>query len=217
MIPDPLDGEVDVLDISPVLRPSVAVWTGDVPFSRTVSASIADGANIDLSSITTTVHVGAHADAPSHYVAGGAPIASRPLARYFGPCEVIAVDVARGARIRPADLHGPPRARRVLFRTGTFPDPDRFTEDFAALSPELVDVLAGHGVGLVGIDTPSIDLCHDRELLTHHAVARHDLAVLEGIVLDDVAPGLYTLVALPLRIADADASPVRAILLRPRR
>jgi arylformamidase len=191
----------------------VAVWPGDVAFSREVACTIAGGANIDLSAIRTTVHVGAHADAPSHYALGGASIAERPLERYYGPCEVVHVDVGRGERILPRHLPGPARAPRVLLRTGTFPDPDHFNEDFAALSPELVEHLADQGVVLVGIDTPSVDLCHDKVLEAHTAVARRDLAVLEGVVLDAVAPGLYTLVALPLRLEGADASPVRAALV----
>jgi arylformamidase len=202
-----------IVDISPTLRPTIAVWPGDVPFSRAIACAIADGANIDLSSITTTVHVGAHTDAPSHYSAGGQTIDARPLDRYLGPCEVRWVDVGKGERVGPHHLTTPVAAPRVLFRTGTFPDPDRFDEDFAALSPELVEALAAQGVVLVGIDTPSIDLCHDKVLLTHTAVAKHDLAVLEGVVLDAVPPGTYTLVALPLKIAGADASPVRAVLL----
>lgn len=205
--------EREIIDISPTLRPSIAVWPGDVPFSRAIALSIDGGANIDLSAIHTTVHVGAHTDAPSHYVAGGEGIATRPLARYLGPCEVVAVDVGRGERVRPHHLPHPPRAPRVLFRTGTFPDPDAFNEDFAALSPELVDALAAHGAVLVGIDTPSIDLCHDKVLHTHLAVARHDMAVLEGIVLDHVAAGVYELIALPLKLDGADASPVRAVLV----
>ncbi len=203
-----------LLDISPVLSARIAVWPGDTHYLRTVNAAIADGANIDLSHVTTTVHVGAHTDAPSHYVADGRAIHERPLELYYGPCEVIAVSVGRRERITPAHLPDlgalPPR---VLFRTGTFPDPDQFNEDFAALSPELVEHLAARGVRLVGIDTPSIDLCADAELLSHKAVARNDLAILEGIVLSHVPPGSYTLIALPLPLEGADASPVRAVLV----
>lgn len=204
---------MSLIDISPPLSPRIAVWPGDTAFQRTPALQIAEGANIDLSSITTTVHVGAHTDAPSHYVAHGEGIDERPLDLYYGPCEVIRVDVGRGERIRPAHLSAPPRAARVLFHTGTFPDPDHFNEDFAALSPELVEHLVAAGVRLVGIDTPSVDLCHDKVLHTHLAIARHGLAILEGVVLDHVDPGLYTLIALPLRIEGADASPVRAALL----
>jgi arylformamidase len=202
-----------ILDISPALSPRIAVWPGDVPFSREIALSIADGANLDLSSIHTTVHVGAHTDAPSHYVADGADIASRDLSLYLGPCQVVHVDIGRGERILPSHMKDLVQAPRVLFHTGTFPDPDHFDTDFAALSPELVAYLAAGGVRLVGIDTPSIDLFDDAELLSHKAVARHDLAILEGVVLDHVPPGTYTLVALPLKLEGADASPVRAVLL----
>ena len=205
---------VRLIDISPLISPRIAVWPGDTPFRRTVHVAIADGANIDLSEITTTVHLGAHTDAPNHYAAGGEGIAARPLDTYYGPCLVIAVSVGRGGRVTPDHLPAidtfPPR---VLFRTDTYPDPERFNEDFAALSPELVDFLADRGVRLVGIDTPSIDLCHDKVLLSHTAVARRDLAILEGVVLGHVTPGPYTLIALPLAIEHADASPVRAALL----
>jgi arylformamidase len=122
------------------------------------------------------------------------------------------VDVQRGERIEPRHLPSPVQAPRVLLRTGTFPDPDHFNEDFAALSPALVDHLADAGVCLVGIDTPSVDLCHDAALLSHKAIARRDLSILEGIVLDGVDEGLYVLSALPLRLVGLDASPVRAVL-----
>ncbi|MCB9780985.1 MAG: cyclase family protein [Alphaproteobacteria bacterium] len=203
---------MSLIDISPPLTPDIAVWPGDVPFSQAYALRIADGANLDLSSVTTTVHVGAHADGPSHYAADGAGIGERPLDRYYGPCQVIAVDVARGARILPADVAVPIAAPRVLFRTGTFPDPNRFDRDFAALSPALVDWLADRGVVLVGIDTPSVDPFDSKALESHQAIHRRDLAILEGVVLGHVDPGRYTLIALPLRIPGADASPVRAAL-----
>jgi len=205
---------VIVRDISPRLSPRIAVWPGDVPLSQSWQCRIDEGSNLDLSSITATVHLGAHADAPRHYAPGAADIADRSLERYLGPCRVVAVDVERGARILPAHLGDAPLdAPRVLFRTGTFPDPEAWNTDFAALSPELVHHLADAGVVTVGIDTPSIDPFADKALLSHTAVAGRDLAVLEGLVLADVAPGPYTLIALPLPLEGFDASPVRAVLV----
>jgi arylformamidase len=203
----------DLIDISPLISPRIAVWPGDVPFSRSVSASFEEGANLDLSAIHTTVHVGAHTDAPSHYHPQGVGISERSLERYYGPCQVMSVDVGPGERIQRKHLTQPIETPRVLFRTGTFPDPDHFNTDFAALSPELVAWLHEAGVHLVGIDTPSIDLCDSKTLEAHRAVAERDMAILEGIVLDHVVPGTYTLIALPLKIAGADASPVRAALI----
>jgi arylformamidase len=200
-------------DISPPIDASIHVWPGDTPFVHTVNLDMHAGANLTLSDIRTTVHVGAHADAPSHYVADGESIAERRLDLYLGRCAVLSVDVARGHRILPRHLGGRSiDAPRVLFRTGTFADPRAWNEDFASLSPELVDALHARGVVLVGIDTPSVDPFHSKALEAHNAFARHDMAILEGLVLDGVADGTYELIALPLRLRNADASPVRAVL-----
>jgi len=202
-----------LIDISPLIDASIGVWPGDTPFARTVSHDMNEGANLTLSDIRTTLHVGAHADAPSHYVATGSDIASRRLEMYIGQCVVVHVDVGRGERIRPADLAGKAiTAPRVLFRTGTFPDPRQWNDDFASLSPELIDALHDRGVVLVGIDTPSVDPFDSKALEAHATLAAYDMANLEGIVLDGVAEGEYELIAAPLRIRGGDASPVRAVL-----
>ena len=104
---------------------------------------------------------------------------------------------------------------RVLFKTGTFPDPYAWNDDFAAPEPELLDRLGSRGVVLVGFDTPSTDLFHSKGLEAHQMLFKHGMMNLEGLVLSHVKPGHYTLMALPLPLEDADASPVRAVLLEP--
>ncbi len=198
-------------DITPELSPSLAVWPGDTPLRREVLLEMAQGANITLSTLHATVHLGAHADAPSHYGTHAPAIDSRALERYIGPCQVMGVNVERGARLAP-DALGRIAEERLLIRTGTYPDPTAFNEDFAALSPELIDRLHAEGVRLVGVDTPSVDLFHSKDLPTHAACLRHDTAILEGLVLGDVPEGRYELIALPLKLVGFDASPVRAVL-----
>ena len=206
---------MSLIDISPLIDATIDVWPGDTPFVRTINADMNAGANLTLSDIRTSLHVGAHADAPSHYLANGEDIAEQPLDLYLGLCVVLHVDVARGERIMPdhlADKIEALSAPRVLFRTGTFPDHRRWNNDFASLSPELVDDLYHHGVRLIGIDTPSVDPFDSIALEAHHAFAKNDMAMLEGLVLTGVEEGEYELIALPLRIKGADASPVRAVL-----
>jgi arylformamidase len=122
------------------------------------------------------------------------------------------VDVAKGTRVPVTSVPDPLLAPRVLFATGTYPDPDRFNEDFAALEPDLVDALHTRGVRLVGIDTPSVDLFSSKDLPAHNRFLAHDMAILEGLVLRNVPEGVYELIALPLRLLGFDASPVRAVL-----
>jgi len=201
-----------IYDITPVISPRLRVWPGDTPLSREVLLDMTQGANVTLSSIHSTVHLGAHTDAPSHYGAGAPSIEKWSLDYYLGPCQVIRLAVPQAARIGPDLLVTPIRAERLLFATGTFPDPEKFNEDFAAFSPELIAHLHGQNVRLVGIDTPSVDLFHSRDLPAHLACLRHDIAILEGIRLEGVPEGLYELIALPLRLEGFDASPVRAVL-----
>lgn len=198
-------------DISPRIEPSLKVWPGDTPLSREVLRDMAKGHNLTLSTLHATVHLGAHADAPSHYARDGKPIDQRSLDYYLGSCQVVHAAVGKGEVLRPSDLKGPIRAERVLFHTGTF-DPQAFNEDFAAFSPELVDFLHSKKVKLAGIDTPSADPFHSKDLPSHKRLHTHDMAVLEGLVLDEAPEGLYELIALPLRLAGFDASPVRAVL-----
>ena len=202
-----------IYDISPLIDETIAVWPGDTPFARTINLDMAAGASLTLSDIRTTVHVGAHVDAPSHYNAGAEDIATRSLHYYIGPCDVVRVPNARRRRIKPGDLEGKRiTSARVLLQTGTFPDPRSWNEDFASLSPELVDWLHSLGVITIGIDTPSVDPFDSKELEAHQALARYDMANIEGLLLDGVGEGRYELIALPLRLAGADGSPVRAVL-----
>lgn len=209
-----------LFDLSPEISESLPVWPGDNAFTREVLLSTEKGANITLSTIRATVHLGSHADGSNHYAKsaeGGVGIDAMPLEHYVGPCTVLeSASAARGRRLVPTDFPslGHVRTPRVLLKTGSFPDPQRWNTDFAGLSVELVDALAALGVFTIGIDTPSVDLQDSKDLPAHRAILRHRIAILEGLVLRDVPPGEYDLCAAPLKIKDADASPVRAVLRR---
>jgi len=202
-----------IIDITTTLSPRLAVWPGDVPFSRDIKMRLADGDFADLSAMRTTLHAGTHADAPGHILKGAPTIDQVDLAPYLGPCEVITVPLAPRARILPWHFGERVRAPRVLFRTDSYPDPEVFNEDFNALSPELIRFLCDQGCVLAGLDTPSVDPFDSIGLESHHALFESGLRCLEGLWLKDVPAGLYTLLALPLRIEGGDGSPVRAVLV----
>lgn len=199
-------------DLSPTIRPETPVWPGDTPFSAKLSWSIAQGASVNLSAITTTPHLGSHADAPFHTEPRGEGMADMPLDRYLGPCRVIRVPpqpLIEPRHLEAFDLANP---GRILFKTESVRDRRTFPERFTAISPETVALLAEKGVLLVGMDTPSVDPFDSKTLDAHHALFRNGIAILEGLVLDGVPEGVYELIALPLKMAGLDASPVRAVL-----
>jgi arylformamidase len=199
-------------DISPTICPDLPVWPGDTAFEAAATWEIGDGCPVRVSRMTMTTHLGAHTDAPSHYDPAGASIDAVGLAPYIGPCRVIhCIGVARVEPRHIQDqLHGAPA--RVLLRTCQVAPQRHWDPHFAAVAPETIALLASHGVVLVGTDTASLDPQDSKTLDAHHAVRAHRMAILEGVVLDAIAAGDYELVALPLKLAGMDASPVRAIL-----
>lgn len=201
-----------VYDLTPVINERLAVFPGDVGYSREISLDFPKGHHLQLSSFRTTFHLGAHADSSSHYSAKGEGVDKRALSSFAGRAQVVRVQVSRGERVLPKHVTTEIRAPRVLFHTGTFPDPAHWNSDFASLSPELIEFLHGKGVKLVGIDTPSVDPEDSKALESHQALSRTGMAVLEGLLLERVSEGIYTLAALPLPFEGADASPVRALL-----
>ncbi len=201
-----------IYDLSPPISERLQAWPGDTPPAREVLLDMRRGDHLTLSTLRATVHLGAHADAPSHYGLHAPAIHERNLEYYLGPCQVMRVSVPPRTRITPAMLPGSVTAERLLLATGTYPNPEHFNPDFAALAPELVEWLRDKGVKLVGIDTPSVDLFDSKDLPAHQRFLKHDMAILEGLVLGHVPEGRYELIALPLRLVGFDASPVRAIL-----
>jgi arylformamidase len=202
-----------IWDLSPPVHAGSPVFPGDTAFAQRWSCSIDPGCPVNVSTLTLSPHTGAHADAPLHYDAEGAAIGDLPLAPFLGRCRVIHAlgcgPLVSWDHLAHAVQGLPPR---VLVRTYARAPVDRWDPALAAFAPETVERLADLGVMLIGIDTASIDPASSKTLDSHQVIRRRGLRVLENLVLDDVPEGDYELIALPLKLTTADASPVRAIL-----
>ena len=200
-----------IWDISPPVNAQAAVFPGDTTYAQQLHFTLGPDCPVNVNAITMSPHTGAHADAPMHYAAGGAAVGTLDLAPFLGPCRVIHC-LNAGPLVEPRHLaHAlenlPPR---VLIRTA--PCASQEWTSFTALDPDSIAMLATKNIVLVGIDTPSVDPSNSQTLPAHQQLHRLKLRVLENLVLDDVPEGDYELIALPLKLTQADASPVRAIL-----
>jgi arylformamidase len=199
-------------DISPPLSPSTPAFPGDTTYQQRWSAEIGPGCPVNVSAITLSPHLGSHADAPLHYGRGAAAIGAVDLDPFLGPCRVIHA-IGKGPSITQAHLEHaaanlPPR---VLVRTCDHA-PREWSDQFASFAPATIAWLASLGVTLVGIDSQSVDPADSKTLDSHMQLLAHDMRVLENLVLDEVPAGDYELIALPLKLTMACASPVRAVL-----
>lgn len=199
-------------DISPPVQPGSPVFPGDTPFDLRWGATLSADCPVNVGTLTLSPHTGAHADAPLHYSADGAAVGALDLAPFLGRCRVVHA-IACGQLVEwrhlAHALHDlPPRLLvRTYARAPTGWDPQ-----LAGYAADTVERLADAGVQLIGIDTASIDPADSKALPSHQAIRRRGLRVLENLLLDDVPEGDYELIALPLKLMTADASPVRAVL-----
>lgn len=199
-------------DISPLVAPDAPIFPGDEPYALRWTARLSPDCPVNLSALTMSPHVGAHADAPLHYANGVASAAEVDLHAYLGPCRVIhAIGCGPLIHIEHLAHAAADMPERVLVRCMQRAD-TVWNPDFTAYAPETVAWLAERGVRLIGLDTPSVDPASSKTLDSHQQLLRLNLRVLENLVLDDVPEGDYELIALPLKLAGACASPVRAVL-----
>jgi arylformamidase len=218
-----------IWDISPPLDSGSAVFTGDAAYEQTLRFALSPDCPVNVHTISLSPHTGAHADAPLHYAAVEPRTPGRrartsgelPLEPYLGPARVIH---ARGldescaekriglAHIQHGlgDIEGRALPARVLIRSR--PVASQSWDDFWAIAGDLIKFFAAKNIVLIGFDTPSVDSADSKDLPSHQALLRHDMRVLENLVLDEVAEGDYELIALPLKLTQCDASPVRAVL-----
>lgn len=202
-----------LIDISPTLSAASPVFPGDTAFAARRTWTLDGDCPVNVSAFETTTHIGAHADAPLHYDAAGAAIDAVSLEPYIGPCTVVHcighgpvtaddLDAATAGRTKP----------RLLIRTYGVNPGDRWDEGFASVAADAIDWLADRGGVLIGVDTPSLDPASSKSMDAHRRVFARGLRILEGLILNHVAPGEYELIAPPLKLKGLDAAPVRAVL-----
>ncbi|MFD1706274.1 arylformamidase [Siminovitchia sediminis] len=200
------------IDISQPLTNEIGVWPGDTPFSFKLSATKEQTGSVNIGQITTSVHTGTHIDAPFHFSENGKKVHELDLDLYMGPARIIDVteceQVGR-AELEPFDLEG---VERLLLRTVKSRNIKEFPKEYTVLKDDIGPFLKEKGIRLIGTDCPSVDAIDSKTLDAHHSLNDHGVYILENIVLSNVEPGDYELIALPLAIEGADGSPVRAVL-----
>ena len=201
-----------LIDISQPLRRGVPVWPGDTEFSFDLAWRKEESGSVNVGRITMSTHTGTHIDAPFHFEDDGSRVIALDPAVYFGHARLI--DLLGVESIGAEDLKGqvPGGIARLLIRTGSWRGRNRFPDNTTYLRPDAAPLLAERGVRLVGVDVPSVDPIDSKDLPAHHALHANGVHILEGLVLDEVEPGDYELISLPLPLQESDGSPVRAML-----
>lgn len=199
-------------DISLPLHRALAVWPGDTPFRFELTWKRTAGDSVNVGGVTMSVHTGTHVDAPFHFEDRAATVDALDLNVFIGPALVLDVSGHEVITREHLPAHRVAGAPRLLLRTGAWEDKTIFPERIPVLAGDVPEYLRACGVCLLGIDLPSVDAIESTDLPIHRSLAAAGIAILESLFLTDIPQGAYELIALPLNLAGADGSPVRAVL-----
>jgi arylformamidase len=207
------------IDVTVPLKEGMAIWPGDVTIKIERRRSMDRGDAANNSAISLGVHTGTHMDAPKHFIKDGKSIDKLPLETSVGPARVI--EIKDKISIKPEELkqHNIKKGERILFKTVNSPrcwQTDAFVNDFVFVTRDAAQFLVDAGVILVGVDYLSVGSPMDPDKAmrpdTHQILLGAGLYLIEGLNLTAVKAGDYNLICLPLKLMDAEGSPVRAIL-----
>lgn len=199
------------IDITQTLDEKIAHWPEDTPFDYSLPVTKAESGSVNIGRIETSSHIGTHIDAPFHFDDDGIKVHELDINRYIGDATVI--EVMDKKEITAEDLKAfDIKGTIILIKTKKEADRTYFPVEVPVLSEDAVDYIAQLGIKLFGVDVLSVDDIDSKTLDVHHKLHQNDIMIIENTVLEDIIPGLYDFAALPLKIKDADGSPVRAAI-----
>lgn len=203
-----------IFDITKPLHPEIAVWPGSPPFVQKTEKTFQQH-SVNESSISMNSHTGTHCDAPYHFINDGKKLKDLPIERFIGQTLVLnkkdneTIEESLYRARKPKN-----RVKKLIIKTAIEHNDVEFNRNFPAITPNDANFLVREGIELVGIDNPSIQKFNSEDNETHKILLKDNIIILEGLNLSHVDEGIYDLYALPLKIPDAEAAPVRAILIK---
>ncbi|MBM6617659.1 arylformamidase [Bacillus suaedaesalsae] len=200
------------IDISQPLSNDTVGWPGDTPYSFSLKWTKEETGSVNVGKLEMSTHLGTHIDAPFHFDSEGKKVIDLDPNRYIGKAKIIEVTNQEVISLKYIEKYHFNGSTIVLLKTMAWVDRSSFPRKVPVLEKGVVSYLAENGIKLLGIDLPSVDHLDSKELSIHHELTKHDIHILEGIVLDTVKEGMCDLIALPLPLVDGDGSPVRAVI-----
>jgi len=205
-----------IYDITAEVSKSLPFYSESDPFDMKRVLQLKNGDMCNLTRVTMSMHTGTHADMPLHFIDDGTACHDTPLDHFYGKAKLIRLSFDAPRDITKADLVPfdiQPGDIILLDTNQSQYMQQPLKKDFTALTTEAAEFLVEKKIKTVGLDYISADVYGSEDFPVHKILLGNKIAILEGLVLQDVPVGEYEISALPLKFKDGDGSPVRAILV----
>lgn len=220
---------MNVIDLSAEIEENLWYYGSPyVPYHREQLASIKENGYITNKHVMTS-HTGTHMECDRHWRDDGDGIDQIDLLKVTGPAKVLRFSAGDTAyfriteeMIRQEDNHRLKPGDICIISTGWEEKikQERYVWESPFLTPAAARYLADTGVKLVALDTPMIGDPRDGMDFVPAGTVLPDCVLLDagipyilGLVNTKELPGECVFTGAPLKLKDADGSPVRAFAL----
>ena len=208
---------MNFIDLTHVVQPGMTVFPGtEAPVFEVGSSIEADG--FEEKKITMFSHTGTHMDAPAHIIPGAMTLDQFDIEQFGGKACVVDVSGIETAKIEVGTLEARAEAIGVcdfvILRSGwdRLWESEEYFEGFPVLSPEAAQWLVEAGIKGLGIDMISVDEVDSTDFAVHNILLDANLVIIENLTNLELLPdSVFSFYCFPLRIDQADGSPVRAV------
>lgn len=170
------------------------------------------------SKFTMCSHIGTHIDAPAHMIEKSAYLNELNISNFIGKATIL--DFTNKSKIELKDLklyeEKIKNSEFVVIKTGweKYWGKDKYFKDYPTMNKECADWISKFNLKGIGVDAISIDSMDSENFIIHKTLLSKNIISIENLCnLDSVKDKYFTLSVLPLKISEADGSPVRAIAI----
>lgn len=204
-----------IIDFTHRLKNDMTVYPDTAAPAFVQDSNIADDGFAEMA-ISMCTHVGTHIDAPAHIFENAKTIDAFALEKFVGAATVL--DCSHMQRISKAFLQENEELLRgldyILFYTGWQHkwNTDDYFDGFPTLTLQAAQWLTTlKTLQGIGLDAISVDAIDDHQLPNHKTLLSHDILIIENLNnIDKLIGNRFVFSSVPLKIANADGSPVRA-------
>lgn len=205
---------MNIIDISWPLSAEMTAYK-DKKTMRIERVKQFDVDGVQESTLFCNMHSGTHIDAPAHFVKDGVSVDKLSLSSLMGPCKVIdMMHVAQAITAQDLQSCDIKAGDRVLFKTqnSALAPTAPFNPQFIYIDASAAQWLVDAQIIAVGIDYLGIERNQPHHE-THTKLMHANITIIEGLRLEHVNAGAYTLYCLPLHVMHSDAALARAVLV----
>ena len=206
-----------IIDLSHILNGNTTIYPGSVKPKIKLTGSVEKNGYTEHE-LTLGTHTGTHIDAPSHMLLNRKSLDQFPIDKFIGKAFVVPckdkeeIDLAY-LQSYEAQIS---KVNFILFYTGWYEkwNTSEYLGDYPTLTPEAAEWLSKFKLDGLGFDVISVDKVNVKNQIIHHILLKKEILIIENLTnLSQLPKSIFSFHCTPLKIENADGSPIRAIAI----